>query len=119
MKLPSLLAAIVIFLVASSTSSQGAMLQTVTDWEGTVTAISDSSITVQNPKGTRAFSIYPGTVFGQGGKKTLAAFKVGDIVHVIFGQNMGKDRAENIRHPSEDKKPAPKAKAKGKPKKKK
>jgi hypothetical protein len=107
MKFPSFFAAVVLFLLAASPSS-GALPKPITDWEGSVTAITESSITVQNPKGTRIFTIYPGTVFGKGGRKKLGDFKVGDIVHVVFGEQMGKARAENIRHPSEDKKPAPK-----------
>ena len=83
-----------------------------TDFEGSVTAISDTSVTVQGPKGTRIFAIYPGTVFGQRAAKKLADFKVGDTVHVVFSEVGAQAKAENIRKPADDKKkPAAKAKA--------
>jgi Cu/Ag efflux protein CusF len=107
------LLAAVLFL-ACTPSSPGAPMKKNTDWEGSVAAISDTSITVKNPKGTRVFAIYPGTVFGQRASKKLSDFKVGDTVHVVFSEVGAQAKAENIRNPEQDKKPAQK---KGKQKK--
>ena len=73
-----------------------------TQWDGAITAINETSVTVKNPKGTKSFAIHPGTVFGQRAAKKLSDFKVGDNVLVIFGNTAGQLKAENIRHPDED-----------------
>jgi hypothetical protein len=83
------------------------------DFEGDITAISESSVTVKGQKGTRTFAIHPGTVFGQRAKATFADFKSGEHVIVVFSEEGGKAKAENLRKPADDKgKGAKKAKNK-------
>ena len=75
-----------------------------------------TAITVQGKIGTRVYQIYPGTVFGRGNKSKLANFTPGTPVIVVFSDVGGVMKAENIRNPDLDKKPAAKPVA---PKKKK
>lgn len=104
MKTLACLATLVLFLLGSPVHSFAAKPQQSTDWEGTVTLISETSITVKNEKGTKAFAIYPGTVFGQRAKGALSDFKVGDTVRVVFSEVGGQAKAENIRNPADDRK---------------
>lgn len=97
-----ILAAAVLFLT-TSISSPAKPVPRPFDFEGTVTAISETSVTVKGQKGTRIFAIYPGTVFGQGAKATFADFKTGEQVIVVFSEEGGKAKAENIRNPANDK----------------
>lgn len=86
-----------------------------TQWDGAITAINETSVTVKSPKGTKSFAIHAGTVFGQRAAKKLSDFKVGDNVLVIFSSAAGQLKAENIRNPADDKvKPAKKKKPKAK-----
>ena len=83
------------------------------DFDGTIAAISETSVTVKGAKTTRTFAVHPGTVFGQRAKAALADFKPGDHVIVVFSEEVGKAKAENIRNPANDKvKAAAKPKAK-------
>jgi hypothetical protein len=109
------LLAVVVILAGAAHRSHAALPAKSTEFEGSIKAITEKSITVQGAKGTRVFVIYPGTVFGQRAAKTLSDFTVGEKVRVIFSEAAGKAQAENIRNPDEDKKPAAK---KGKAKKK-
>jgi len=105
----------VIFILASTTLRTHAELpKKNTEFAGSIKAITGSSITVESPKGTRVFAIYPGTVFGQRAAKKLSDFTVGEKVHVVFSEAGGKAQAENIRNPEEDKKPGDKKKKKNK-----
>src|SRR6478672_11713946 len=80
-----------------------------TDYAGTVTAVTDTSITVKGQIGTRIFQVYPGTVFGKTNRQKLSDFKPGSQVIVVFSDVTGVVKAENIRHPDPVKpKPAPK-----------
>ena len=79
-----------------------------TQWDGVIAAINETSVTVKNPKGTKAFAIHPGTVFGQRAAKKLSDFKVGDNVLVVFSNTAGQLKAENIRNPDDDRKPGQK-----------
>ena len=92
-----------------------AALIAATQFDGTITAISDKAVIVKGATGEKTFAIHQGTVFGQGAKKKLADFKAGDQVLVIFSIGGGQLKAENIRNPDADRKPAakkPKAAAK-------
>ena len=97
----SLLAAVV-FILATSLPSEAKPLPRPNDFEGDITAISEASVTVKSTKGTRTFAIYPGTVFGQRAKATFADFKTGEHVIVVFAEEGGKAKAENIRNPAND-----------------
>jgi hypothetical protein len=105
--------AAVAFLLVTSVPSPAKPLPKAIDFQGTVTAINDTSVTVQSPKGTRVFAIYPGTVFGQRAKGKLADFKPGDTVIVVFSDLAGQVKAENIRNPADDKKKPAAGKPKG------
>jgi hypothetical protein len=107
--------ATVLFLFAAAPFSNAALPPPSTEWEGTITSINATSVAVQSPKGTKVFAIYPGTVFGQRAAKKISDFKVGDNVRVVFSTAGSQMKAENIRNPEADKKPAakkPKAPAK-------
>ena len=108
----SLLATVAIFFV-TSVSSPAKLPAKATDFQGAITAVTETSVTVKNPKGTRVFEIYPGTVFGQRAKGKFSDLKPGENVIVVFSEAGGKAKAENIRNPADDKK-KPVAKAKGK-----
>ena len=112
MKTIASLVTLVLLLLGSPLRSIAAPVQQISDWEGTVTLINETSITVKDAKSaTKAFAIYPGTVFGQRAKGALSDFKVGDTVHVTFSEVGGQAKAENIRNPENDrKKPAKKKK---------
>ena len=115
MKIPSLIIAIILCLFAAAPFSSAALPLPIIEWDGTIAAINEKSIAVQNPKGTKVFAIYPGTVFGQRALKKISDFKVGDHVLVIFSTVGTQTKAENIRNPDADRKPAakkPKAPAK-------
>src|SRR6187399_570854 len=43
-----------------------------TDYKGTVVEVTSKAITVQGKIGTRVFPIYPGTIFGKGGKQKFS-----------------------------------------------
>ncbi len=77
-------------------------------YEGKVVAVTATAITVQGKIGTRVYQIYPGTVFGRGNKSKLANFTPGTPVIVVFSDVGGLMKAENIRNPDLDKKPAAK-----------
>jgi len=79
-----------------------------TQFDGTITAISDKAVIVKGSMGEKTFAIHQGTDFGQGAKKKLADFKAGDHVLVIFSTAGGQLKAENVRNPDDDRKPAPK-----------
>jgi hypothetical protein len=98
----SLLAIVVCFL-SSSLPAPAKPPARPYDFPGTITAISEASVTVKGEKATRTFAIYPGTVFGQRAKATFADFKTGENVIVIFSEEGGKAKAENIRNPANDK----------------
>ena len=90
-----------------------AALVAATQFDGTITAISDKAVIVKGTTGEKTFAVHQGTVFGQGAKKKLADFKAGDHVLVIFSNATGQFKAENIRNPDADRKPvAKKPKAK-------
>ena len=108
MKTSLLCIAAVLFLFAAAPFSRGALPAPITEWDGVITAINPTSVAVQSPKGTRSFAIYPGTVFGQRAAKKVSDFKVGDKVRVVFSSVGTQTKAENIRNPDDDKKPAPK-----------
>ena len=111
MKTLTSLLTLVLLLLGSPMRSIAAPVQTITDWDGTVTFINETGIKVKNAKSEKAFTIYPGTVFGQRAKGALSDFKVGDTVHVTFSEFGGQAKAENIRNPENDrKKPAAKKK---------
>jgi hypothetical protein len=100
--------AAVVFLLTMPGTSQAKPLKSP-EVQGTIASINATTVAVKGPKGTRSFAIYPGTVFGQRAKMTLADFKPGDTVIVIFSEEGGKAKAENIRNPTFDKvKPAKK-----------
>ena len=96
----------IILSFAAAPFSDGALPPPITEWEGTIAALNPTSVAVQSPKGVKVFSIYPGTVFGQRAAKTIADFKVGDKVRVVFSTVGTQTKAENIRNPDDDKKPA-------------
>ena len=106
--------AVILSLFTAARFSSAALPPPSIEWDGTISAINEKSVAVQNPKGTKVFAVYPGTVFGQRASKTISDFKVGDHVLVIFSTSGTQTKAENIRNPDADKKPAPK---KPKPKK--
>jgi hypothetical protein len=90
--------------LATSASSHAKLPPKSTEFAGTIESITGTSVTVKGPKGTRAFAIYSGTVFGQRAKATFADFKPGENVLVIFSDEGGRAKAENIRNPADDKK---------------
>ena len=98
----SLLAAAV-FLLTTSLPSQAKPAPRPFDFEGDITGISATSVTVKGQKGTRTFAIHAGTVFGQRAKATLADFKTGEHVIVVFSEEGGQTKAENLRNPADDK----------------
>lgn len=89
---------------ATSGKAAQAALVAATQFDGTITAISDKAVIVKGATGEKTFVIHRGTVFGQQAKKTLADFKAGDHVLVIFSTAAGQLKAENIRNPDDDKK---------------
>lgn len=89
--------------LASARVSHAALPLPNIQWEGVIAAINPTSVAVQNPKGTKVFAIYPGTVFGQRAAKKISDFKVGDKVLVIFSTTGTQTKAENIRNPDDDK----------------
>ncbi len=102
--IPRLLAALVlVFVTALPAAAKPAPLARPDDFEGDITAISEASVTVKSTKGARTFAIYPGTVFGQRAKASFADFKTGEHVIVVFAEEGGKAKAENIRNPANDK----------------
>ena len=93
-----------------------AALVAATQFDGTITAISDKAVIVKGATGEKTFAIHQGTVFGQGAKKKVADFKAGDHVLIIFSIGGGQLKAENVRNPDDDRKPvAKKPKAPAKP----
>ena len=111
MKTLTCLAALVLLLLGSPGLYAAAKPQKSTDFEGAVTAIDETSVTVKSGTATKKFAIYAGTVFGQRAKGKLSDFKVGDTVHVTFSEVGGQAKAENVRNPADDrKKPAKKKK---------
>ena len=86
-------------------AAQAAVLA-ATQFDGTITAISDTSVIVKGATGEKTFAIHQGTVFGQGAKKKLADFKAGDHVLVSFSTAAGQFKAENIRKVSKKPKAA-------------
>lgn len=103
--------AAVLFLFTIASFSHGALPAPNTQWDGAITAISDTSVTVKSPKGTKVFTVYPGTVFGQRAAKKISDFKVGDNVLVVYSSVGSQLKAENVRNPADDKKPGKKGKA--------
>ncbi len=98
----SLLAAFV-FILGTSAPSHAKPAPRPFDFEGDITTITATSVTVKGPKGTRTFAIHSGTVFGQRAKATFADFKTGEHVIVVFSEEGGKAKAENLRNPADDK----------------
>ncbi len=111
MKIPLFFITAILCLLAAAPISRGAVPPPSIEWDGTISAIDAKSVAVQNPKGTKVFAIYPGTVFGQRASKKISDFNVGDHVLVIFSTAGTQTKAENIRNPDADKKPAKKPKA--------
>ncbi len=108
MKLRHLLLA----LILATSSARAVMPQKPIQFEGAIVSVTATAITVQGKGGTRVYQIYPGTIFGKGNKSKLADFTPGTQVIVIFSDVGGVVKAENIRNPSLDPKPKPKAPAK-------
>ena len=100
--------AAVLLSFAAAPFSRGALPAQNTEWEGVITAINPTSVAVQSPKGTKVFAIHPGTVFGQRAAKKITDFKTGDKVRVVYSTVGTQTKAENIRNPDADKKPAQK-----------
>ncbi len=92
----------------SSMAAKPAKQAAATQFDGSIAAISDKSITVKGATGTKSFTIHPGTVFGQRAAKKFSDFNVGDNVRVVFTTDLGQLKAENIRNPDDDKKPGKK-----------
>jgi hypothetical protein len=111
-----ILSVLLLFIGAPrSVAAKPAKQAPATQFDGTITTISDTSITVKGATGTKSFTIHPGTVFGQRAAKKLSDFKAGDNVRVVFTTDLGQLKAENIRNPDDDKKPGKKkAKAQAK-----
>ncbi len=97
------LLATAIILLSTSVSAPAKPQPRPFDFDGTIAAISETSVTVKGAKATRTFAIYPGTVFGQRAKATFSSFKAGAHVIVVFSEEGGKAKAENIRNPEDDK----------------
>lgn len=108
------LIAVIFILTSAMPRARAELPKKNTEFNGSIKAITESSITVQSLKATRVFAIYSGTVFGQRAAKKLSDFTVGEKVHVVFSEVGGKAQAENIRNPDEDKKPGAKKKKKNK-----
>lgn len=116
MKIPSCFLLVILASFAAAPLSLAAPLAkqakaafaAATQFDGTITAISDKAVIVKGAAGEKTFAIHQGTVFGQGAKKKLADFKAGDHVLVIFSTAAGQLKAENIRNPDDDRKPAAK-----------
>jgi hypothetical protein len=111
MKIASPVAVIAFAVTLVSSRLDAAPPKAATEFEGTIKAITPASITVAGPKGSKVFSIYSGTVFGQRAAKSISDYKPGEKVRVVFSEEKGRAQAENIRNPDEDKKPAGKARA--------
>ena len=107
MKTIASLTALILLLLGSPGLCAAAKPKKSTDFEGAVTAIDETSVTVKSGTATKTFVIYPGTVFGQRAKGKISDFKVGETVHITFSEEAGKAKAENIRNPADDKKKAP------------
>ena len=86
-------------------AAQAAVLA-ATQFDGTITAISDTALNVKGATREKTFAIHQGTVFGRGAKKKLADFKAGDHVLVSFSTAAGQFKAENIRKVSKKPKAA-------------
>ena len=86
-------------------AAQAAVLA-ATQFDGTITAISDTALIVKGATREKTFAIHQGTVFGRGAKKKLADFKAGDHVLVSFSTAAGQFKAENIRKVSKKPKAA-------------
>jgi hypothetical protein len=99
--------------------TRAALPPKATDYAGNVVAANEQAITVQGKIGTRVFQIYPGTIFGKGGRQKLADFKPGTPVIVVFSELTGIVKAENIRtaEPPKPKAPAKPDGKKAEPKK--
>lgn len=100
--------AAVLLLLAAAPSSHGVQPPQNIQWDGVITEITATSVTVKSPKGSKVFAIHPGTVFGQRAAKKISDFKAGDNVRVVFSSAGGQMKAENIRNPDGDRKPAAK-----------
>lgn len=103
---------LLIALTLATSSALAAMPPKPIQFEGEIVSATDAAITVKGKGATRVYQIYPGTVFGKGNKSKLADFTPGTHVIVIFSNVGGVVKAENIRNPSLDPKPKPKAPAK-------
>lgn len=57
-------------------AAQAAVLA-ATQFDGTITAISDTSVIVKGATGEKTFAIHQGTVFGQGAKKNSRTSRPG------------------------------------------
>lgn len=98
----------ILLTFAAAPFSDGALPPPITECEGVIAALNETSMAVQSPKGVKVFAIYPGTVFGQRAAKKISDFKVGDKVRVVFSTVGTQTKAENVRNPDDDKKPAQK-----------
>ena len=112
MKTIASLIALVLLLLGSPSLHAAAKPQKSTNFEGAITTIDETSVTVKSGTATKTFVIYPGTVFGQGAKGKISDFKVGETVHITFSEEAGKAKAENIRNPAADRKKVPAKKKK-------
>ena len=104
---PSMLLRLVTILFFLALAGQAALPPKATDYAGNVVAVHERAITVQGKIGTRVFEIYPGTIFGKGGRQKLADFKPGTPVIVVFSELTGIVKAENIRTAEPPKPKAP------------
>lgn len=119
MKSALLIVAVALLFFVAAPPAHAALPPKITQWEGVIDSINANAVSVKSQKGTRLFSIHPGTVFGQRAAKTASDFKPGDTVIVVFSEIGGQVKAENIRNPADDKKPGAKKAAKKEKKKKK
>jgi hypothetical protein len=104
---------LVAFLFVLTLVARAVLPPKATDYAGKVVAVNEQAITVQGKIGTRVFQIYPGTIYGKGGRQKLADFKPGSPVIVVFSELTGVVKAENIRT-EEPPKPKPPKKPNGK-----
>ncbi len=107
---------LILALFLSTSFAHAVLPQKAIQYEGTVVSATATALTVQGKGGTRVYQIYPGTIFGKGNKAKLADFTPGTHVLVVFSDVGGVVKAENIRNPDLDKKPAPKPAAPAKKK---
>lgn len=101
-----MIARLLIALLLITLTAHAALPAKNVEFRGYITTINKAEVIIKGTIGTRAFVIYPGTVFGRGGHQKLANFKSGMHVTVIFSEVLGVAKVENIR-PSSPPKPRP------------